>query len=64
VSRKSQETENPSFPYLENKLAEYLDTHTVSTTVLRMAKVLKTIGKTEIGTSYYQILTVKVCPER
>ena len=49
---------------MENKLAEYPDTHTVSTTVLRMTKELKTIGKTEIGTSYYQTLTVKVCPER
>ena len=37
----SKKRANPSFPYLENKLAELSDTHTMSMTVLRMAKELK-----------------------
>jgi len=38
---------NPSLPYVENKLAEHSDTHTMSTTVLRMAKELKQMVKQE-----------------
>jgi len=55
---KQLKTGNPNFPYLENKLAECSDTHTVRKTFRRMVNKLERTVKQRKGAGYYQTLMV------